>query len=85
MATENAAVSEPSGANGRNSLSGNARDVTKELARLLGSGARWWTKTDLDGYPSVWQYSPVTQQTMSAVVAGAGNGVIVTILAVDED
>ena len=64
---------------------GNARDVTKELARLLGYGARWWTNTDLDGYPSVWQYSPVTQHTMSAVVVGAGKGVIVTILAVDED
>jgi hypothetical protein len=64
---------------------GKARGVTKELARLLGHGARWWTNTDLDSYPSVWPYSPVTRHTMSAVVVGVGNGVIVTVLAVDED
>lgn len=64
---------------------GKARDVAKELARLLGCGARWWTNTDLDGYPNVWPYNPVTQHTMSAVVVSVGNGVIVTILAVDED
>jgi hypothetical protein len=62
-----------------------ARDVAKALARLLGYDAHWWTNTDLDGYPSFWPYSPVTQHTMSAVVVGAGNGVILTILAVDED
>jgi hypothetical protein len=62
-----------------------ARDVAKAMARLLGYGTRWWTNTDLGDYPSVWPYNPVTQHTMSAVVVSVGNGVIVTILAVDED
>ena len=62
-----------------------ARDLAQALARLLGYGARWWTNTDLDDYPSVWPYNPVTQHTMSAVVVAVGNGVIVTVLAVDED
>jgi hypothetical protein len=64
---------------------GKARDVAGSLARLLGYGARWWTNTDLGNYPSVWPYRPVTQHTMSAVVVAASNGVLVTVLAVDED
>jgi hypothetical protein len=63
-----------------------ARDVAETLARLLGYGARWWTNTALlDDYRSVWQFSPVTQHTFSAVVVIVGDGVIVTVLAVDED
>jgi len=62
-----------------------ARDVVETLTRLLGYGARWWSNTDLGDYPSAWPYSPVTQHTMSAVVVAVSNGVIVTVLAVDED
>jgi len=51
-----------------------ARDVAKALARLLGRGARWWT---------AWE--PVTRHTMDAVVVGTGGGVIVTIVAFDDD
>ncbi|RJL32584.1 hypothetical protein [Bailinhaonella thermotolerans] len=56
-----------------------AGEVFRALARLLGYGARWWTNTDLCGW------DPVTRHVMDAVVVGAGGGVVVTVLAFDED
>lgn len=59
---------------------GKARQVFEALTQLLGQGTRWWTNTDdLEGW------NPVTRHTFDAVVVGAGNGVIVTVLAFDED
>jgi hypothetical protein len=51
------------------------RDILAEMARLTGPGTRWWTNTDL----STW--NPVTQHTFDAMVVGAGNGVVVTLIA----
>jgi hypothetical protein len=51
------------------------RDIFAELARLTGPGTRWWTNTDL----TTW--NPVTQHTFDAMVVGAGNGIVVTLIA----
>lgn len=51
------------------------RDIFAEMARLTGPGTRWWTNTDL----STW--NPVTQHTFDAMVVGAGNGTVVTLIA----
>jgi len=50
------------------------QDVFGEMASLIGPGARWWTNTDLT------QWNQVTQHMFDAVVVGAGNGVIVTVV-----
>jgi hypothetical protein len=52
-------------------------DVFAEMARLTGPGTRWWTNTDL----SAW--NPVTQHPFDAMVVGAGNGMVVTLIAFD--
>jgi hypothetical protein len=49
--------------------------IFAELARLTGPGTRWWTNTDL----TTW--NPVTQHTFDAMVVGAGNGIVVTLIA----
>jgi hypothetical protein len=59
-----------------------AQDISTTLARLLGSGTRWWTNTD--GGPGGSWY-PATHHTFDALVVGVGDGVIVTILVWDED
>jgi len=51
------------------------RGVFGELAILTGPGSRWWTNTDL----TTW--NPITQHTFDAMVAGAGNGIVVTLIA----
>jgi len=51
------------------------RDIFAEVASLTGPGTRWWTNTDL----STW--NPVTQHTFDAMVVGAGNGIVVTLIA----
>lgn len=51
------------------------RDVFAELTMLTGPGTRWWTNTDL----TTW--NPVTQHTFDAMVVGAGNGIVVTLIA----
>lgn len=56
-----------------------ARQVFGALADILGRPARWWASTG----PAGW--NPVTRHTFDGLVAGAGGGVIVTILAYDED
>lgn len=56
-----------------------AAKVFRILARLLGPAARWYSNTDL----SAW--SPVTDSVMDALFIGAGGGVLVAILATDED
>ncbi|MFY1593201.1 hypothetical protein [Micromonospora sp. WMMD737] len=56
-----------------------ARDVFEKLITLLGQGTRWWTNTDRGSW------SPVTRHTMDALVVGAGGGILVAVLAVDED
>lgn len=56
-----------------------AQDVFENLITLLGHGTRWWTNTDLGSW------NPVTRHTMDALVVGAGGGVLVVILAADED
>jgi len=50
-------------------------DIFAELARLTGPGTRWWTNTDLS------EWNPVTQHTFDAMVVGAGNGIVVTLIA----
>ncbi len=54
---------------------GDPADTFAEVARLIGPGARWWTNTDL----TTW--NPVTQHTFDAVIVGAGNGLVVTLVA----
>ncbi|MFG2168564.1 hypothetical protein [Micromonospora chersina] len=56
-----------------------AREVFSRLADLLGRQTRWWSNTDLTGW------DPVSRHTMDALVIGAGGGVVVAVLAVDED
>ena len=50
------------------------REIFAEMARLAGPGTRWWTNTDL----TTW--NPVTQHTFDAMVVGAGNGIVVTVI-----
>ena len=50
-------------------------EIFGELARLTGPGTRWWTNTDL----TTW--NPVNQHTFDAMVVGAGNGIVVTLIA----
>jgi hypothetical protein len=54
---------------------GDPRDIFAELTSLTGPGTRWWTNTDLD------TWNPITQHTFDAVVVGAGNGIVVTLIA----
>lgn len=56
-----------------------AQDVFGQLTALLGPGSRWWTNTDLGSW------TPVTRNTMDALVVGTGGGVLVVVLAADED
>ena len=56
---------------------GDPREFFADIATLTGPGTRWWTNTDL----TTW--NPVTQHTFDAVVVGAGNGIIVTLIAFD--
>jgi hypothetical protein len=51
------------------------QDVFAEMARLIGSGTRWWTNTDLS------RWSTITQHNFDAVIVGAGNGIILTVIA----
>lgn len=62
-----------------------ARDVANTLVGLLGHGTRWWVNTETVGPKGARGWSPVTRCTFDAVVVGVGGGVLVTILAVDED
>jgi hypothetical protein len=50
-------------------------EVFEEMARLTGPGTRWWTNTDLTSW------NPITQHTFDAMVVGAGNGIVVTVIA----
>jgi hypothetical protein len=50
------------------------QDIFAELANLIGPATRWWTNTDL----STW--NQVTQRAFDAVIAGAGNQLIVTLI-----
>ncbi|MER5338582.1 hypothetical protein [Micromonospora sp. NPDC002717] len=56
-----------------------AQDVFEKLITLLGHGTRWWTNTDLG-----W-WRPVIRHTMDALIVGTGGGVLVVVLAADED
>lgn len=51
------------------------QDVFAEMASLTGPDTRWWTNTDL----TTW--NPITQHTFDAIVVGAGNNVIITVVA----
>ncbi len=53
------------------------RELFDEMARLTGPGTRWWTNTDLS------RWNPITQHMFDAVVVGAGNDMIVTVIAFD--
>jgi hypothetical protein len=53
------------------------RDIFQEMASLTGPGTRWWTNTDLT------RWNPITQHTFDAIVVGAGDGIIVTVIATD--
>lgn len=64
---------------------GKAQDVAKALTRLLGPSTRWWTNVESWTFTPARAWKPVTRHTMDAVVVGVGSGVIVTVLAVDED
>jgi hypothetical protein len=50
-------------------------DIFAEMASLPRPGTRWCTNTDL----TTW--NPITQHTFDAIVVGAGNGVIVSVIA----
>jgi hypothetical protein len=50
-------------------------DIFAEVATLTGPAASWWTNTDLT------RWNPITQHTFDAIVVGAGNGMIVTVVA----
>jgi hypothetical protein len=65
----------PRGHRLRRAYEAQPQDVFAEVAGLIGSGARWWTNTDLS------RWSPITQHNFDAVIVGAGNGVIVTVIA----
>jgi hypothetical protein len=56
-----------------------AREVFRAMVEQFGPRTRWWTNMD----PARWR--PVTRHTFDAVVVGAGNGIIMTVLAFDED
>jgi hypothetical protein len=60
---------------------GKAQETARALTRLLGHGARWWTNTDGD----LTGRHPVTRHVFDGVVVAAGNGIVVTVLAFDED
>jgi hypothetical protein len=62
-----------------------AVDVVQTLAGLLGHGTRWWVNGEPLGSHGVRGWNPVTRCTFDAAIVGAGNGVVVTLLAVDED
>lgn len=51
------------------------QDIFAEMARLTGPDTRWWTNTDLT------RWNPITQHTFDAIVVGAGNGIILTLIA----
>lgn len=51
------------------------QDVFAEMVRLTGPRARWWTNTDLT------RWNPITQHDFDAIIVGAGNGMIVTVIA----
>ncbi|NUP28104.1 MAG: hypothetical protein HOQ44_15695 [Nocardia sp.] len=59
---------------------GRAAEIFGSLVRLLGHGSRWWSNTDGAG-----AWNPVTRYVFDAVVIGVGSGIVVTILAFDED
>ncbi|MGK5675649.1 hypothetical protein ACSNOB_22740 [Micromonospora sp. URMC 106] len=56
-----------------------AGDVFRALVKLLGHGTRWWTNTNLVSW------EPATRHVMDAFVIGKGGGVMVAVLATDED
>jgi hypothetical protein len=63
-----------------------AQLVFERLADLLGYGTRWWTNTDLSsGIRSSVSWNPVTRHGIDAIVVGIGGGVMVVVLAADED
>jgi hypothetical protein len=64
---------------------GKAVDVVDALTGLLGYGTRWWVNGEPSGSRGARSWSPVTRCTFDAVAVGAGGGVTVTVLAVDED
>ena len=51
--------------------------VLAKLADLIGPGTHWWTNTDLT------EWNPVTQHTFDAIVIGAGNGLVITVIGFD--
>nr|WP_200209600.1 hypothetical protein [Micromonospora veneta] len=55
-----------------------AQEVFGRLVDLLGPETRWWSNIDPAGG---W----VTRHTFDALVAGTGGGIVVAVLAVDED
>lgn len=56
-----------------------AQKLFEMLVTLLGHGTRWWTNTDLGSW------KPVTRHPMDTLVVGTGGGVLVAVLAADED
>ncbi|MGS2619451.1 hypothetical protein ACVCAH_33810 [Micromonospora sp. LZ34] len=56
-----------------------AQDLFRTLITLQGHGTRWWTNTDLGAW------NPVTRHGIDALVIGTGGGVVVAVLATDED
>jgi hypothetical protein len=50
-------------------------DIFAEISRLTGPDTRWWTNTDL----TTW--NPITQHTFDALVVGAGDDIVVTLIA----
>lgn len=62
-----------------------ARALVEALAELLGYGTRWWVNGEQLDSRGARGWNPVTRCTFDALVVGEGNGVVVAVLAVDED
>jgi hypothetical protein len=84
FAAQQESVFAPAGGRGRYEEA-KARDVAKALPRLLGPGTRWWTTVSSWTFTPARSWKPVTRHTMDTVVVGVGGGVIVTVVAFDDD
>jgi hypothetical protein len=60
-----------------------AAAIFQRLADLLGPGSQWFSNTDLAARTRSWR--PVTGHAMDALLAGSGAGILVALLAADDD
>ncbi|MFJ3798221.1 hypothetical protein ACIPSJ_18285 [Streptomyces sp. NPDC090088] len=60
-----------------------AHRAAQRVVKLLGWDSTWWTNIELSDAGHKW--NPVSRFTFDGVVAGTGNGFVVTLLQVGED